>query len=520
MPRRGSELHLKDGRLIFERLLAWSQADPGRLALADSAQQVDYGKFVGLIGTATRRLTEHGVGSGDRVVLASSNSIEQMAAHFAILACGAVAVPVGPVTAERLAFIVDDCAARTVCVDKATMIRCASVNSRHLFIGLSDLMTGTPLNREPMLLDPLATGRRALDDLASLMYTTGSTGAPKGVMLTYRGLGAALSHIIEYVGFDMTDREAVILPLSHSFGLGQAYCTLLTGGLLWVNDGLRPLRTVMNALQQHNITSFATTPSMLRLLLGVYRSVFLRSARSLRRMVVNSEPLPAEQTADLLATFPKLDIIVYYGLTEASRSTFLRPREEAKNRHRSVGKAAPRVEIMIQDVAGRPMPSGEEGEVCIRGPHLAAGYWCRPDEQFAAFREGWLHTGDLGFLDTEGYLIISGRLKDQINVAGLKVSAAAIEKVIRQHPLVEDVVVMGLPDPDGLRGEAVAAAVVARNASLSVRDIAELCARRLESVALPQRIIFVDVIPRAETGKVLKGELRRVFEKRDDDANS
>jgi acyl-CoA synthetase (AMP-forming)/AMP-acid ligase II len=231
-------------------------------------------------------------------------------------------------------------------------------------------------------------------------------------------------------------------------------------------------------------------------------------------MVVNSEPLSPEQASELLETFPSLDLIVYYGLTEASRSTFLRPRREPLEKFRTVGHAAPRVEIQTCDTDGRPTMTAAEGEVCIRGPHLAQGYWNRPSEQTAAFRDGWLCTGDLGIIDRDGYLTITGRLKDQINVGGLKVSAAEIEKVIRQHPAVADVAVTGVEDPDGLRGECVAAAIVARWTGLELREIAEYCAQRLEAAAQPQQLMLLDAIPRAETGKVLKGELRRLFEAR------
>jgi len=344
------------------------------------------------------------------------------------------------------------------------------------------------------------------------MYTTGSTGQPKGVMISHAGLGAALAHIIEYVGFADDDRELIVLPLSHSFGLGQLYCTLAVGGFVWINEGLRPLKTVLDAFQQYRITAFSTTPSMLRLLLGIYRKPFLDNARHLQRMVVNSEPLPPDQAAEVMAALPGVDLVVYYGLTEASRSTFLRPRLEPAERHRTVGRSAPRVEVQVCDANGQTAEDGREGEIRIRGPHLAAGYWHRPAEQAAAFRDGWLHTGDLGVVDRNGYLTITGRLKDQINVGGLKVSAAEVEKVIRQHPMVVDVAVTGMRDPDGLRGEAVAAAIVSRT-GLELREISDFCAQRLEAAARPQRLILIDQIPRAETGKVLKGELHRLFER-------
>jgi long-chain acyl-CoA synthetase len=488
---------------VFERVLA----NPTKPALADRGRRLNYGELGASMVTGAAKLLAQGVRPGDRVVVAAANSVAEAVTHLAVLTAGATVVPLGKVPAERLSFVVSDSGARLVCVDDVAGDLGVEPHVAVLHVNdiAGELADGTECVSAP---------QQQGDSLASLMYTTGSTGLPKGVMIGHRELTAALSHIIEYVGFDSADRELIVLPLSHSFGMGQLYCTLVAGGFAWVNEGLRPLKLVLESFRENEITAFATTPSMLRLLLGTYRRPFLDNARYLKRMVVNSEPLPPEQAAELLGTFPSLDLIVYYGLTEASRSTFLRPRQEPRERFRTVGRAAPRVEIQTCDDDGRPTTAGSEGEVCIRGPHLAEGYWHRPLEQAAAFRDGWLRTGDLGILDRDGYLTITGRLKDQINVGGLKVSAAEVEKVIRQHPAVADVAVTGVPDSDGLRGECVAAAIVARDTGLELREIAAFCAQRLEAAAQPQQLMLLDAIPRAETGKVLKGELRKLFEER------
>jgi acyl-CoA synthetase (AMP-forming)/AMP-acid ligase II len=509
-------VNLADGvpsRQIIEALFLWAQAEPERAAVADFDCQLSYGDLADAIAAAANRLRRHGVAVGDRVVVAAPNSVRELVAHLAAIAVGGVAVPIGAVSDERLAFIVADSTARVVVTNTPGDPRRAVLGGGIVVLGLDDLATADvqPAQSSLSAAELLAPDLRRPEQLACLMYTTGSTGEPKGVMLSHRGLGAALAHIIEYVGFSKDDREAVVLPLSHSFGLGEAYCTLITGGFLWINDGLRPMKAVFGGFRDHRITALSTTPSMLRLLLGVYRTPFLASMRDLRRMIVNSEPLPPEQTADLLTLFPDADIVSYYGLTEASRSTFLRPRQEPSWRYRSAGRPAPRVEVAIHDEADVSVGRQTEGEVCIRGPHLAAGYWRRPEEQAAAFRDGWLHTGDLGVLDGDGYLTITGRLKDQINVGGLKVSASDIERVIRNHPMTADVAVLGMPDPDGLRGEVVCAVIVPRGAALAPRDVFAFCASRLEAAAQPRHVVLVDRIPRAETGKVLKGELRQLL---------
>lgn len=495
------------GALVFEPVLAGARKYPTRHALADIDHQLTYGELADSVEGRAAVLRSSGVAPGDRVLLVASNTVEQLVTHFGILRAGAVSVPLARgTTSERIGFIARDCGARAICTDEAAhaAARTASVGDQLLF-RLSELRElaerSSPIVGE--------AGQNP-DNIACLMYTTGSTGDPKAVMLSHRSLGSALSHITEYLGCSEQDREAIILPLSHSFGLGHAYCTLSCGGFLWVHDGLRPLKAVLDALAGLGINSMPTTPSMLRLLLGPYKAAFLRSAAGLRRMVVNSERLPPDQAAEVLTSMPSTDVIVYYGLTEASRSTFLRLRAEPAARHGTVGKAAPRVEVGICDETGAPLPAGTEGEVRIRGPHLAVGYWERAMEQAAAFRDGWLHSGDLGTLDGDGYLTITGRLKDQINVGGLKISAAEIEDALRRFPRIADVAVTGIPDPMGMRGEAIAVAAVGREPDLTAEEIAAFCTQNLDVAAQPHRIAIVESIPRAESGKALKGEIQRL----------
>lgn len=476
-------------------------------ALADAKQHYSYRQLVAEIRSRAAVLQEEGVAPADRVVLVAANSSDQLIGHLAILFAGAVSIPIeGAVTEERLAFIVRDCAPKVIAVDDRALAAAGRSVGGHMVLPLGQWVARSSG------IAPSEHRRREADDIACLMYTTGSTGTPKAAVLTYRSLGSALDHIIEYVGCSSSDREAVVLPLTHSFGLGHAYCTLLCGGFLWVHEGLRPAGVVLEALSRHRLNAMPVTPSMLRLLLGPYRAPFVSKAAGLKRLVINSEPLPVEQAKVVVDAFPQADLIVYYGLTEASRSTFLRLQEEPVDRYATVGRPAPRVQVQIRGEHEEQLSAGKEGEVCLRGPHLATGYWHRPVEQAQTFRDGWMHTGDLGMLDRDGYLTITGRLKDQINVGGLKVSAADVENVLRRHPLVADVAATGVIDPDGLRGEVVAVAVVARDSSLSMSDVAAFCEANLETAAQPRRIALVDAIPRAATGKTLKGDLRRMLE--------
>jgi long-chain acyl-CoA synthetase len=448
-------------------------------------------------------LVDAGVSAGERVILLGANCVEYLVGHFGILRAGAVSVPLSfAAPAERVRFVASDCGARLICTASAAW------DEEGVAAVAVDGLVRDHAGRT-------AATERADTDVACLMYTTGSTGRPKAVVLTHATVSRALAHIVEYLGYSGDQREAIVLPLSHSFGLGHAYCTLHTGGFVWVHEGLRPPKRVFEALTEHHITALPASPAMLRLLMTTYRKAFLEHAAGLRQMVVNSEPLPPALAEDLLESFPKLDLVTYYGLTEASRSVFLRPRDEPAERRSLAGKPARNVSIGIFGAENDELAENEEGEVRIRGPHLAAGYWKRPEEQAAAFRLGWLCTGDLGRVDHDGYLTITGRIKDQINVGGLKVAAGEVERVLRRHPLVADAAVTAVLDPQRRRGEAVGALVVTRRGGVTEDDLVRHCADELEPHMLPTIVQFVTAIPRAETGKILKGEVRRMLEQTD-----
>jgi acyl-CoA synthetase (AMP-forming)/AMP-acid ligase II len=478
---------------IDQLVLRWAGTRADQPALADAGGSLTYGELGRDVRGRAAALQARGVKAGDRVMLIGDNSVAFFATHLAILHVGAVSVPLAGATApERIAHIARDA--------EATLLASARPIAGIDAVPLVELASSA---------EPVSVAV-APDATCCLMYTTGSTGMPKGVVLTHRSLDAAIRHIVAYLGYDGSEREAVVLPLSHSFGIGHVYCTLGTGGFVWLGNGLARLRDVLAALKNHEITAMPTTPSMLRLLLGLYRAAFLPVAAKFRQMVVDSEPLPPLMAEDLLAALPNVDLVVYYGLTEASRSTFNRLRTVPKGRLHMAGKAAPSVSIEIVAPDGSSLPVGQEGEVKISGPHLAVGYWRQPEEQTKVFRDGGVMTGDLGFLDAEGFLSLTGRLKDQINVGGLKVSPAEVEAVLRDHPAIADVAVAGVPDPLGQTGEAVAVAVVGKG-EISERDIEVRCAERLEPVMQPKVIRMVRAIPRSETGKVLRGELRALL---------
>lgn len=459
-----------------------------------------------------------GLGHGGRVIVLMKNSISQIVAHFAVLRAGGVSVPLPPtMPSDRLSYCYRETEPALVVADSglegvAQAVMGEEAGARLVIEGSAGGAFAANLEdakTEPdMGPDMGEISGRDSKDLACLMYTTGSTGLPKAVILSHRSLGNSLRNIVQFVGYDGSSREAVVLPLSHSFGVGHVYCNLATGGFVWIGDGMKRLKRLLDAFTGFRINGFPCTPSMLNILMGEFRPYFVQQAQGLQFMVVNSAPLPAAMTAELRAALPGLRILVYYGLTEASRSTFIDLSGDGPERYTSVGPASPNVEVGILDTGGRRVPDGTEGEVLIRGDHLALGYWRCAEETDTAFVDGWLKTGDLGFLDDQGYLTLTGRTDDQINVGGLKVSPAEVERVLGEHPGISDAAVAEAEDPAGIVGSVVGALIVPAKGGIGADDLRAFCAQQLETFMVPSVIEIVSAIPRAENGKILREEVR------------
>ena len=487
-----------------------------RDAVSDPRDSASYAQLGASTFQLARGLRRLGLETGDRSLVVLPNCVDFVRAHFANLLAGVVSVPCDAgITAESLRGVCASCTPRFLLTDTTSLGRltanAALPPELEPVIVLDDVTAhaahdGRALaaaeSPEPM------TVKRSPSDLAVLMYTTGTTGKPKGVMLSHANVLAAVRSIVEFVGYTQDDREMVILPLSHSFGLGHLYCNLMCGGAVYTEPGLARVGRVLNALESFRATGFPGTPTGFGMLMNHYGPVLAKKGTSLRFAVINSAPLPPERTEQLQALLPKLDIMVYYGLTEASRSNFISLTRSGPGRYRSVGRPMPHAEVRVRDLDGHDVPTGESGEVVIRGSALARGYWKNPEEEAAAFRDGWLHTGDVGRMDGDGCLWIVGRIKDVINVGGYKVLPGEVESVLVTVPGIRDVGVAGLEGLPGTENEVVIAGIVADEPF--VIDEAALqrhCLERLEKFKVPARFARIVEVPRTDTGKIKRADL-------------
>lgn len=465
--------------------------DPDDLAVVDGQERLSYGELERRIRAVASALAAQGVSAGDRVVITIGNAAAFVVAHLGVLRAGAISVPVAAEAAgEQLAFVTADTSAAFVIGPET----------------LADLVGwgAAASDRQVPAAGP--------DSTASLMYTTGTSAEPKAVVLSHRNTLEALRNIVTVVRPER-ERELITLPIHHSFGLGQVYATLATRGTAILWPGLARLGAVVRLLSEERVTSMPGTPSTFRLLLDRGGKRFVEAGQSLRLSVINSAPLPPSMAIELRETFPRVRWMVYYGLTEASRSTFLSVNDAPDRLLASVGQPAPGVSVTVEDDRGRRLPAGERGEIVISGPTVAAGYWRRPEESAASFRAGRLHTQDLGSFDADGFLFLYGRTKDIINVGGQKVAPPDVEAVLSRHPDVLQCGVVGVADR--VLGEQVVAAVVPQpGVTLNWDALTAFCGASLQPFEIPRRWVQVDGIPRTETGKVLRGALREMIEAR------
>ncbi|MEO0794233.1 MAG: class I adenylate-forming enzyme family protein [Verrucomicrobiota bacterium] len=439
-----------------------------RVAVADAAGSSTYNELADRSRRLANWLTTQGVEAGDRVLLSLPNSVRFVEALFAVQFAGAVSVPLDPTLALPQRQAIEQSATPKFALDDNTP--------------WEEAFNPSPI---PSIV------RRGPSDLAALMYTTGTTGEPKGVMLTHRNIFAALRNIIEFVGYTERDREVVTLPLSHNFGLGHVYCNLFVGGAVFLEPGLSRVGRVLKAIESFGATGFPTTPLGVGLLLDRYGEVFAERAKGLRFMVVNSAPLPPERTAQLQKCMPKLDIMVYYGLTEASRSTFISLSQEGPDRYASVGPAMNGVKVKLD----------EQGQVVIGGPTVTQGYWDSPEQTNQAIKSGELHTGDLGRFDDDGYLYIVGRQNDLINLGGYKINPMTVERVVEGFVGVQECGVAGV--------DAIKAFVVAET-EFDEDALTRHCREYLQNHEVPSAFVCVDKLPRTDSGKLKRQDLLKL----------
>jgi len=464
-------------------------------------------------------LRDLGLGTGDRAAVLSLNSDRYSEFLAATLWAGGVVVPVNtrwsvPEIADSLVEV----DARILVVDDAFAAFAAGIKAAHprlqhvVFAGDGPLPEGMLDFDELVLLsDPVGDAHRGGDDLAAVLYTGGTTGRSKGVMLSHANmLTSALSCMAtgEFLTADGVYLHAA--PMFHIADLAGWVGQVHQGGTHVMIPGFEPV-AVMTAVVEHGVTDVGLVPTMIQILVDHDR-VEEFDLTGVRRVFYGASPMSEGLLVRALKTLPDASFTQFYGMTELAPSvTALFPADhDDPVRRRSAGRVLPHVELRVVDSDGVDVPQGAVGEIVVRGDSVMLGYWERPVETAEALRGGWMHTGDGGYLDEDGFVYVCDRMKDMIITGGENVYSAEVESVLTQFPGVANCAVIGVPDEKW--GERVHAVVVAApGASVTLAEVRAFCAERIAGFKTPKSLEVVESLPLSGAGKVLKTELRKPY---------
>lgn len=482
---------------------------PDKTALVFEGRSFTYCELDEAVNRAANGLRGLEVERGDRVALYMPNIPEFVIAYLATLKIGAIAVSVNALLkSDEVHFVLQDSGA---CVVVTTETLRPHVPDDRLD-AIKHILIAEGRAQDALSLEEVmsrASGAACAvslsrHDPAAIVYTSGTTGFPKGATLSHGNIVSNAFSKNHYCGMRPADRILLFLPLFHCFGQNA----ILNSGLYACSTIVLQRRfdpeLALNVADDEKITMFFGVPTTFIALLN--QTTIGQKLASVRYYLSGGAPLPVEIAHRWREQF-RIDINIGYGLTETS--PFASYNHEFRYKPGSVGTPIENVEMQIIDPdTGQPLPPGEHGEIAIRGPNVMSGYWNRPQETAAVLQDGWFHSGDIGFMDEEGYFYVVDRLKDMINVGGLKVYPVEVENILYQHPAVAEAAVYGIPDR--LMGERVKASLVLKaNQTVGEAELLAFCRQRLADFKVPAIVEFVESLPKNAPGKILKRVLRK-----------
>jgi acyl-CoA synthetase (AMP-forming)/AMP-acid ligase II/acyl carrier protein len=503
---------------IYQFLREWAKATPEAIAFASPGHEpITYRQLLDQLDSTIESLREIGIGRNDRIAIVLPNGIE-MAALFLGVSCAAISVPFNPSYLENeFEFYLRDSGAKALVVQSGEHSPAVSVARRY---GIPVIELVSKSNAAPDLFTLRASGSVSSapqhtlepDGVALILHTSGTTARPKRVPLTHRNLCASAFSIRETLALTCADRCLGVMPLFHIHGLIGGLLSTLAAGASFASIPNFDASCFFDWMEELKPTWYTAVPAI--------HEAILRSARDrmgtiiksrLRVLRSSSAPLPGKTRVELEELF-KVPVIEAYGMTEAAHQITSNPLPPLERRAGSVGVARD-TSVGIMDEAGTLLGAGEKGEIVLRGANVTGGYEGINGTNTTAATNGWLRSGDQGYFDSDGYLFITGRLKDVINRGGEKISPRDIDEALLEHPDVLQAVAFPISHPS--LGEDIAAAVVVRDATQTTEvSLRDYLSGRLAVFKVPSRLLIVDEIPKSSTGKVRRADLVQTFAER------
>jgi acyl-CoA synthetase (AMP-forming)/AMP-acid ligase II len=468
-------------------------------------------------------LAAYGFVKGDRIGIFSDNSVFFVISYLGIIGAGLCAVPFQvDVSPARFGVIVESTGMRMVLASAKYAKRIESWARASGVDLIADSPGDVENGRRVESIEERISGRGAAGEsfeivdpereLAAIMFTSGSEGEPKGVMVSHRNIECNTRDIISYIGITSDDRVMVVLPFYYCYGISLLHTHLMAGASVVLNNSFMFAEKVLDDIEDKECTGFAGVPSTYQILLR--RTTFAkRELPSLKWFQQAGGRLPNPFIREMLEAFPGKTLYLMYGQTEGTARLSFLPPESLDARCGSIGKGLPstRLEVLKSDGSGIPRGSNEVGQIVAFGDNITLGYWGDPEETARYFKDGGLCTGDLARLDEDGFIFIVDRARDFIKCMGHRVSAKEIEEAIAEIPQVVETAVVGVPHE--LYGEAIAAFVVTQKSNqLTADEVRKHCVRELPNFKVPQEVRFMPSLPKNVAGKVVKPKLRELIE--------
>lgn len=501
------------------------QQRPRKTAIRFQGRDQTYAELGDRVARLASALRKLGVTDGERVAMYSFNSARYLEYYMAVPWAGAVLNPVNfRWSAAEILYSLNDSASAVMIVDDpftavARKVAADCPTLRHLiYAGEGETPEGM-LSYEALIADsePMEDAYRHGDDLAGIFYTGGTTGFPKGVMLSHTNLIASACN--QPMGGTMNESVVMlhVMPMFHLACFAAINGVFLVGGTHVAMSTFDPGQ-MMETIARDKVTSVLLAPTMIQMGLDWLERNPQRAAEidvsSLTGLRYGASPMTPALMTRIRATFPRVELAQGYGMTElAPVATMLGPESHSEEGHASgkmysVGRPAPTVEVKIVDPEGREVPRGTVGEIAVRGPNVMLGYWNQPEATAQAIRNGWMHTGDGGYMDADGFVFLVDRMKDMIISGGENVYSAEVERVLASHPAVAQSAVIGVPHEKW--GESVHAVIVLKpGTEATLESIQTHCREHIAAYKIPRSAEFVEALPLSSVGKVLKNELRQ-----------
>lgn len=470
--------------VIEEIIYQHSLTSPDKIAIVSGELKVSYAELWYRIRQAAAWFDAKGWDQNSRIVISASKNIDFIYTYFGAHLAGMICVPIDPETSTNRLKRIMECASPSAIIGE---------------LRNKDVYEVTPFSEVKGAVER-ANGFPKDTDWADLLFTTGTTGLPKGVMLSFSNQLAAANNINAFIDNRTEDVELLALPISHSFGLGRLRCTLVKGATLVLLGSFASMKKFFGEIERCNVTGFGMVPASWAYIVKMSGDRIARYASQLKYIEIGSAFMPKVEKQKLMTWLPNTRICMHYGLTEASRSTFVNFHTDEEHLD-SIGKSSPNTTVAIFDETGNSVQLGQEGELCVKGKHVCSGYWGVDENTFKGdFYGDYFKTGDWGYMDHSGYIYLKSRKKEIINVGGKKVSPIEVEEALNSIVGIEESACIGVYDE--VMGEVVKAFIVGSLTKADDESIKKEMLSLVENYKVPVYIEHVDLIPKTESGKI------------------